>query len=291
MSAVDKVTSELHRADPDEFTAQRDRLATEARQSGDQETAGRLRKLRKPVLAAWALNVLRHRDPERVDELFALGEDIRGAQRELRGQQLRDLGGRRDALLDELVRRAVSLAGDAGHPLAQNAVDQVRQTLVAALSDPETAQRLSEGTLVKAAEYSGFGMQELADRVAPPPAKAKPTTAKSGKTARPAVATEAAPEPDRLREWETEYATARAERDAAAEQLDRSRAALSAREREQRQIEQRRSSLRAALAEADLDAREVERALKEANTQFREANRLAELADARVAEVTRRMPE
>jgi hypothetical protein len=291
---TDEIVGELYRIDPDRFTAERDRHVADAREAGDSQTADRLRKLRKPVIAAWALNNLRHIDPDRVDQLFELGEQVRAAQRELRGDELRGLGRQRDEMVDALTGRAAALAADAGHPLSASTTEQMRQTLIAALSDPEAAQRLSEATLTKPAEYSGFGINEVADWVAAdPPAKQAPERRGSEKQA----GEDKAAEPERSprqdaerRRWETEYAEGKERRDVAAEQLDRARAELDAAEREQRAVEQRRTRLREELAKVDQEAREVEKALKVAGNRLREARRGRELADGRIAELTRRMP-
>lgn len=290
----DKIVGELYRTDPDRFVAERDRHVADAREAGDKETAERLRRLRRPALAAWALNNLRHADPDRVNQLFDLGEQVRAAQRALRGDDLRGLGRQRDDLLDALTRRAASLAEQAGHPLSATTTEQVRQTLTAALSDPEAAQRLSEATLTKPVEYSGFGMNEVADwAVAEPPApKARPSTPSTPSAPKPASDSPAgAPSVAQRRRWEAEYDDARQQRDVATERLDRARAELADREREQQETEQQRTRLREELARVDQAARETEKALKVANNRFREAVRSSELADRRVAEVMRRAPE
>lgn len=293
---TEKIVGELYGTDPDRFTAERDRHIADAREAGDEQTAERLRKLRKPALAAWALNHLRNTDPDRVDQLFELGEQVRAAQRELRGEQMRGLGRQRDELIDALTSRTAALAADAGHKLSASTTEQVRQTLVAALSDPEAAQRLSEATLTKPVEYSGFGMSEVADWVEPqPPEKPEPRREpEPGKEPERGSRQEAEQKPRRQaaerRRWESGYAEAKQRRDDAAEQLDRARAELDAAEREQRDVEQRRGRLREELAQVDQRAREVEKALKVANNRVREARRGSEMADRRIAELTRSMP-
>ncbi|GAA2341285.1 hypothetical protein GCM10009854_17210 [Saccharopolyspora halophila] len=153
-----EIARELYTADPAGFVAARDRAAREA----DDDLARRIKKLRKPTLAAWAVNRLVASEPARFDELLDLGERLRAAQRELRGDELRDLAAERARLLRAVTDRAVELAAEGGHVLGEAARNQIEQTFTAALSDPDAAAAVRAATLAAPLEYSGFGLDELA---------------------------------------------------------------------------------------------------------------------------------
>ncbi|GAB3700915.1 hypothetical protein [Saccharopolyspora tripterygii] len=157
-----EVARELSTGDPVCFITARDSAAARAREAGDTELAERIKKLRKPTTAAWAVNLLADREPGELRDLLDLGERLRSAQRELRGDELRELAAERTRLLDRLTGRAADLTAERGHELAEAGREQVSQTLMAALSDPEAATEVQEATLTKPLEYSGFGLDDLA---------------------------------------------------------------------------------------------------------------------------------
>ncbi|GAB3301248.1 hypothetical protein [Parasphingorhabdus pacifica] len=161
MGALDDVRRQLYSADPTEFVGVRDRLAAEARDRGDGETAAEIKKLRRPGMAAHAVNLLAWHESERVDRLVELGEQMRSAQRNLRGDEVRQLDEERSGLQVELIDRAVELTGAGGRSLGEQARRQVEQTLHAAVSDPEAARQVCSGALTAPVEYSGFGLDEV----------------------------------------------------------------------------------------------------------------------------------
>ena len=161
MGALDDAKRQLYSGDPSEFVKSRDRLAAEARERGDGELASSIKKLRRPDMAAHAVNLLAWHEGKRVDALADVGERLRAAQRNLRGAEIRQLDGERSRLVAELVDRAVALVGGSGRPFGGQARRQVEQTLHAMVSDPESARRVCSGALTKPLEYSGFGLDEL----------------------------------------------------------------------------------------------------------------------------------
>jgi hypothetical protein len=102
------------------------------------------------------LNLLVREQPEVGEQLVALGEELRRAQEELSGPQLRELAGQRGQLVGALVRSARKIAADAGHPVTQAVAYELEQTLHAALADPDVAAEISVGRLTKAASRTGF---------------------------------------------------------------------------------------------------------------------------------------
>lgn len=157
-----EVARELSTGDPVEFVTARDSAAARAREAGDTELSERIKKLRKPTTAAWAVNLLADREPGELRALLDLGERLRGAQRELRGEEMRELAAERTRLLNRLTGRAVALAAERGHRIADAGREQISQTFTAALSDPEAAAEVQQAALTKPLEYSGFGLDDLA---------------------------------------------------------------------------------------------------------------------------------
>jgi hypothetical protein len=135
------VADELYGLSPKEFTAARNAAA---KQADDKDLAKAIAELRKPTVGAWAVNRLVRDAPKGLEEALGLST----AQ-----LTMRELGRRRKELLETLVYRTLELTG----PLADDAVTQVRNTLTAAMSDPECAEQVRTGHLTKALEYSGFG--------------------------------------------------------------------------------------------------------------------------------------
>ncbi|MBO3095598.1 hypothetical protein [Cellulomonas dongxiuzhuiae] len=157
MTSLDDVVDELYGGTLDDFVARRDAAVRAAKAAKDKELAGRIGSLRKPTVAAWAVNVLVRDDPSLADALRDLGEGMRDAERNLDGPALRELGKQRRALVSGLVARARRLAADGGQKLSTAAAQEVEHTLTAALADPTVADAVAAGTLTHGTEHVGFG--------------------------------------------------------------------------------------------------------------------------------------
>ncbi|GAB3969300.1 hypothetical protein V1634_20870 [Plantactinospora veratri] len=149
----------LYAAPPDGFVAARSEAVAAARAGGDPATAREIAKLRKPTVAAWLVNLLALRRPELMAELVELSAALRGAQRELRGDRLRELSAQRRGVVGALVGQARALAEEADPRLAAGKLPlaEVEATLNAALADVEVAEQARSGRLVRATSYAGFG--------------------------------------------------------------------------------------------------------------------------------------
>jgi hypothetical protein len=62
-----------------EFTAARGALVKEAKDAGEHTASESLKALRKPTLAAWLANQLVRTEPDQVNELTELGDQLRQA--------------------------------------------------------------------------------------------------------------------------------------------------------------------------------------------------------------------
>ncbi|GAA3448343.1 hypothetical protein [Dactylosporangium matsuzakiense] len=155
--ALGAAAARLYSAPPEDFIALRAEEVARARAARDTALAAAIGKLRKPTVAAWLVNRLAHERPELIGKLMTLADELRTAQRELRGADLRELSVRRRATVSALAREAIRLAG-AGRAATTNLpAAEVEATLAAALADEEVAALVRTGRLTKALEYTGFG--------------------------------------------------------------------------------------------------------------------------------------
>lgn len=167
MPGLDDVADDLYGAAPDEFVARRDAAAREARAAGDRDLARQITALRKPTVAAWLVNALLRDVPGLADQLVALGDSLREAERSLDGPGLRDLSKQRRALVTSLVGRAKALGRQAGHKVGDAVAQEVDATLTAALADPGIARDVTSGRLTAGREFVGFGGIGAGEPVAP----------------------------------------------------------------------------------------------------------------------------
>ncbi|OBI98969.1 hypothetical protein [Mycobacterium asiaticum] len=143
----------LYWAPPNEFTAERTKLAKTAKGRGDAAAAKEISAARRPTTAAWVVNRLVIGQREAKSRLAELGDSLRAAHAAMDGVQIRDLSARQHALINELTRAAFD-AAELRNPSAA-VRDDVAGTLQAAIADPDVAARL--GRLTKAEQWSGFG--------------------------------------------------------------------------------------------------------------------------------------
>jgi len=156
----------LYAAGPDEFMALRKRLVAEAKADQDKAVAGEIGKLRKPSVAAWAVNLVAHRAPEVVEELVDLGGQMRDAQSRLDATALTGMRKDRDAAVEAFVRAATEAVDEEGRRLSPASQQEVRATAIAALADEHATEAVASGQLTRALSYSGFGEVDLAEALA-----------------------------------------------------------------------------------------------------------------------------
>ncbi len=155
---VDARVDALYAGPLDEFVAARDALAREVAGSGDKVGSARIKKLRRPTVAAWAVNQVARTRADDVEALTTLGDELRAATSD------RDRG--RIKALDHLRReRTEALVGELratgeidGRPLSADMLDRLAQTLTAAVMDEDAAAAVRAGRLTQALQYAGFGL-------------------------------------------------------------------------------------------------------------------------------------
>ncbi len=163
---LEAAAGQLYALSPEEFVPTRTALSRRARAHGDRAIADRIAALRRPSLAAWAVNRLVRDRPESAHRLLELGDRLRSAQARLDAASLRRLRAERDLAVEEFTTAAADAAAGSGRALSAGVLDAIRGTAVAALADLQAAEAVASGTLTRALSYSGFGEVDLADAVA-----------------------------------------------------------------------------------------------------------------------------
>lgn len=160
-----EVAARLSVAPAGHFVALRKAAAEEA---GDRELAAAIGRLRKPVLAAWVVNLLAAGDPQALAPAADLADSFREAVDAADGRALAELATRRRGILRDLVDRAVALAEDSGTDVGASVRASVEQTLDAALRDPDAAAAVASARLLRPIEATGMDAPDLTDAVSGP---------------------------------------------------------------------------------------------------------------------------
>ncbi|WP_341395702.1 hypothetical protein [Arthrobacter sp. G119Y2] len=168
MAGTTDAVAELYALMPEEFTAARNRRASEAAKAGDKALGKAIRSLPKPSSAAWLVNMLSLHRAELISEVLELGAVLREAQNDLDQKQLRHLSGERQRLLRSAAREAQNLAKELGHPVSAAVGAEVEQTLWAAMTDADAAAAAASGQLVRGLEANGWDPVDVEGAVADP---------------------------------------------------------------------------------------------------------------------------
>lgn len=157
LSETDEIAAELYLVPPARFVAARDQLVRQARAAGHRDLARELQVLRRPTLSAWLVNALTRYQRARLQELFALGRELRRAQTGLDADLLRRLPGQREELVAELLDWGRRHAAEAGVHATETALAEVESTLQAGLVDLGAAAAVMSGHLARPMAHTGFG--------------------------------------------------------------------------------------------------------------------------------------
>jgi hypothetical protein len=254
LTETDDLIRRMYEAPPDQFVAARAEAIADARKAGDKDTAKRLAALRKPTVAAWLVNLLALKKPELIDQLVELSN------------ALRELNAQRRQVVSALVAsaRQLAVAEDPGSA-AKLPLGEVEQTLTAALAEPDIAEQVRTGRLIRAATYAGFG-----------------------EVPRPRLRLVTDDEPASGAEDEAEDEAAEDEPD---DEPVETAAQKAAREKRRREIAERRRALRRELSTAQSAETRADERLEKAEAAERDAGHLVEDLDAELAELERRRAE
>lgn len=264
---------QLYAAPPARFTPLRSELVAEARSAGDKDLAKSIGALRKPTVAAWAVNHFVREHGEDMEDFRGFALLLREAQRTLDADQLRLLGRERARRVDELAEKIEAAAAETGHPIGAGAGGEVRETLTAFIANEDAERSILTGSLVRALSYSGFGTVELENVLAVEPSEAGPE---------PTGTTEAIDLDERRR------ARAAAERARLEAAVDRARRALEGAERHLEVLAARRDEASAGIGDLERQLATARKRLEKVTAEHEEASGirdslLAELEDARSA--------
>ena len=256
---LDAAAADLLVLPPGQFTAARNARAEEVGGA----VGRRIAKLRKPTLAAWAVNLLA-RDGQ-LGEAVELSQALREAQDDADAEEMTRLGRQRRQLVAALARRAADLAAEAGAALSPAMRDAVEKTVNAAIIDPHAAAMILTGRLVASVD--------LADDT-------DPSAAVAGSVP-DGVAVPERPARDDLAQRRARKAAERAVREAERARSEADRALTGARTRETtareraERVRERLEGLRAEIARVEKDAEAADAAVDAAEDETAAAERAA----------------
>jgi len=257
----DEETDALFTLDPSEFISARDELAGRLKEKGRTEEAAEVRGLRRPTVAAWAVNRAVREHPADIKELFAAGAELRAVQRKMlsgvKSGGFREAVDRRRKAVAKLNRAAEQVLRESGHS-SPGATEAISATFEAASLDEGAAELVRAGRLSKEfAAPSGFGGVEGLELV-PSLREAKPAKRGRAKEVEDEAASKAAQrEAKKLAEAAVQARRgairARREADRAEEKVERLTAEL-----EESRAAMREASAKARKAEADATRAQAE---------------------------------
>ncbi|GAA1619701.1 hypothetical protein GCM10009789_86770 [Kribbella sancticallisti] len=283
---------ELYGLSPEEFTAARNQLVKAT--SGATSVA--IKGLRKPTLAAWLANLLVRTDPEGINALTELGEELRAAHLSADGGRLRALTPRRHELIGTLVKTAEAEAEKVGRSVTPSVAGRLTETLDAALVDPGAAQLLRSGQLTSALRHVGFGVVDESGSPArfapmkPRTVRSTPVKKAAKKAGRPqevgpdrALERRRAELRARADEVEAEYLEAEAERAEAESVLDANQHLVADLQATMERLSEELDQARQRLKVAHRETGRLERALDRATRTAAAARRRRDAQQQRLA--------
>lgn len=173
---LDQALDELYGADPDAFVAERKRLAKELKADGRSDDAAHLTKVRKPTVAAWAMNRLARTHRRDVDLLLDSGHRLRTAQAGVLRGDARETFEQAQRTERDTIGRLVRAAEELLDGASASVLEQIAVSLHAAAVSEGGRELLAAGRFTQPLTLEGF--DALAGLAPPPskrPAKQKPS--------------------------------------------------------------------------------------------------------------------
>ncbi len=236
------------------FIGERTALIKELRARGERDQAKRVAALRKPSLAAWAVNQLVRTQSPDVQALFDAGDGARHAQAELLtgrsgGTELREALDREREAVSRLLGAARGLLSSEGHELSLVMLERVADTLHAAAFDADARKQVEDGCLQRELRHVGIGAAGLAGESPGAPSKKRPRRDRPRVDARALSQAEAAAQRAAKRARKAADASG-TKRKSAAEALRRAEKAVAEAERRAEEAERTHRRARRALDDA-----------------------------------------
>jgi hypothetical protein len=258
----------LFREPPETFIAARNALAARLADAGDAEGSRAVKALRKPTVAAWALDQVAERDPDGVRALLDAGAELRAAQQAAlsskRGatDRLQEAGATRKEAVARLARVAEDALSDGGRSAGAH-TDAIVQALEICSVDPEAGAALAAGVLERPPERAAgfgelFGLTSVEGGLDQASGRPRQRSAGSGRAGRA----------DR----KAEAARLRRDRDALARRARKARESAEGFTRELEGMRRRLEVVEGKHAKAEADASELELELARAERALRRAD-------------------
>jgi len=267
----------------DAFVAERDALAKRLRADGRRDAADEVKALRKPSVAAWAVNQVVRSQPKPARALWNAGDALIAAQDDL-------LAGRADAAtlrtavederaaLDALLDAARGLLTGEGHDLGDATIERVRDTLHAGAIDADAREEVAAGRAVRERAHAGLGAFGAAPPVAPASrgggARAREGGDAGGRATTPKSRGGGAAKTPAPPKGRASGGAAKGKAPSKGKAPTKAEVAAA----EKREAAARREEERRAAAERDRERREAARAKADAETELREARKALEKA-------------
>ncbi|MDQ4149174.1 MAG: hypothetical protein M3164_04170 [Actinomycetota bacterium] len=137
---------ELFSAPLEEFVKLRNRIAKELAATGSHQEAEAVRSLKKPTVAAWAMNQVARRDPHKVRALLDAHTKLREANSP---EEFREASSERQEAVKSLLDAVSELLDREGHAVGGGANEKVTRTLLALASNEQAETAFSLGRLEK----------------------------------------------------------------------------------------------------------------------------------------------
>lgn len=133
-----------------DFVAARDDLVRRLKAGGDREEADRVKAMRRPTLAAWAVNQVVRQHPDHYVELVDAGAVLQRAMRKamsgVADSGIREATATRRGMVEALTDRAAAILADSG-ARPDSHLDDVAATFEAASAAPGAAEQVAEACL------------------------------------------------------------------------------------------------------------------------------------------------
>jgi hypothetical protein len=145
----------------EEFTGERDDLAKRLRKDGDADAAVAVKELKKPSVAAWAVNQVQRDRPDEVRELIDVTDELHRVYKKLSSagarERLEEAAEMQRKLIRSLVRCASQLLEAGGHAASDATLQKVADTLHATALDEDVREQLARGRVEKEQRAAGLG--------------------------------------------------------------------------------------------------------------------------------------
>ena len=161
--STDDSPQDLYGLPLDRFVPERTALVKALRGEKRRDEASEVAALKKPTVAAWAVNQLVRTQAKGVRALLAAGDDLAQAQGRAAagkggGDAMRAATRRLRDATDVLLQAAEGLLSSDGHTLSSPTMDRISETLRAAAVDEHARHQVAGGCLTHELQFAGVGV-------------------------------------------------------------------------------------------------------------------------------------